>query len=69
LRAIQSTEIASIFFPREKVMAVEFSQKQQEMYFGERFKPQGQEHMLRPLSSVITEIVIIIKPLESDYSY
>lgn len=50
-------------------MGVEFSQKLQEMYFGERLRPQGQELMFKQLSLAITEIAITIKPLESDYSY
>lgn len=55
--------------PREKAMAVEFSQKPLEMFFGGKFKPQGQELILRQPSSAIMGIVITIKPLESDYSY
>jgi hypothetical protein len=62
-------EIANISFPKEKVMAVESSLKLREMFFGEKLKPQDQELMFRPLSSVTMETVTTIKPLESDYSY
>jgi hypothetical protein len=50
-------------------MGVEYSQKQQEMYFGEKLIPQGQELMFKQLSLDIMEIATTIKPLESDYSY
>ncbi len=58
-----------MFSHKEKVMGVEFSQKQQEMYFGEKLIPQGQELMFKQLSLAIMEIATTIKPLESDYSY
>ncbi len=50
-------------------MGVEFSQKRQEMYFGEKLKHQDQEPMFKQHSLAITEIATTIKPLESDYSY
>lgn len=68
-KAILWTEIASIFSHKERVMDVEFSQKQQEMYFGEKLIPQGQELMFKQLSLDIMEIATTIKPLEGDYSY
>lgn len=68
-KAIQWTEIASIFSHKERVMGVEYSQRQQEMYFGEKLIPQGQELMFKQLSLDIMEIATTIKPLESDYSY